>query len=53
MDYENEVEFCEYNPISLQYEKELRELAKVVEQPAKNLFERLVEKISLSVAVKA
>ncbi len=52
MDYENEVEFCEYNPISLKYERELRKLAKAIEEPAKNLFERMLEKITLA-AIKA
>lgn len=53
MDYQNELDFCEYNPMSVQYEKELRELARVVEQPAKNLFEKMLEKISLARAVRA
>ena len=48
MEYENELELCEYNPISVAYEKELRELAKVVEVPAMNLFQRLMKKIIVS-----
>lgn len=53
MDYENELELCEYNPISLKYESELRMLAKVVEVPATNLFQRLMKKIILSHTVEA
>lgn len=48
MEYENELEFCEYNPISVAYEKELRELARIVEAPAMSLFQRLMKKIVLS-----
>lgn len=48
MDYENELEFCEYNPISVAYEHELRELARVVETPAMSLFQKLMKKIVLS-----
>ncbi len=53
MDYEKDLELCEYNPISLQYEKELRELAKVVEAPAAGLFKQLMNKIILSHTAKA
>ncbi len=53
MDYQNELDFCEYNPISVQYENELRELARVVEEPAKNLFEKMLEKITLVRPLKA
>ena len=48
MEYENELEFCEYNPISVAYEKELRELAKIVETPAMSIFQRLMKKIIVS-----
>ena len=48
MEYENELEYCEYNPISVAYEKELRELAKIVEIPAMSLFQRLMKKIIVS-----
>lgn len=48
MEYENELEFCEYNPISVAYEQELRELAKVVETPAMSLFQKLMKRIVLS-----
>lgn len=45
MDYEKDLELCEYNPISLQYEKELRMLAAMIETPAMNFFQRLMKKI--------
>ena len=48
MEYENELEFCEYNPISVAYERELRDLAKIVETPAMSLFQRLMKKIIVS-----
>ena len=48
MEYENELEFCEYNPISVMYEKELRDLAKVVETPAMSMFQKLMKKIIVS-----
>jgi len=45
MDYENDLELCEYNPISLQYEKELQALAKIVEAPSMTFFKRLMKSI--------
>ena len=48
MDYENELELCEYNPISVKYESELRALAQIVEAPAMTFFQRLMRKIILS-----
>ena len=52
MDYENELEFCEYNPMSVKYENELRALAKVVEAPAMSLFQKMMKKIILSHTVE-
>ena len=48
MEYENELEYCEFNPISVAYERELRELARVVETPAMSMFQRLMKKIIVS-----
>ena len=48
MEYENELELCEYNPISVAYEKELRELVRIVETPAMSLFQRLMKRIIIS-----
>ncbi len=45
MDYEKDLELCEYNPVSLAYEAEIRELAKAIEKPAMSFFERLMKKI--------
>ncbi len=45
MEYENDLELCEYNPVSLQYEKELRALASIVEAPAMSFFQKLMKKI--------
>ena len=53
MDYENELELCEYNPMSVQYENELKALAQIVEAPAMTFFQRLMKKIILSHSVEA
>ena len=53
MDYEMDLELCEYNPMSLQYQKELKELAEIVEKPAMCFFQRVMKKIILSHAVEA
>ena len=53
MDYENELELCEYNPISIQYENELKALAKIVELPTMSLFQRMMKKIIVSHTVEA
>ncbi len=45
MNYENELELCEYNPISVAYQNELKALAKIIEAPAMSLFQRLMKKI--------
>lgn len=48
MNYEEELELCEYNPISIAYENELKALAQIVEAPAMSLFQRLMKKIVVS-----
>ncbi len=45
MDYEKDLELCEYNPVSVEYENELRMLAKIVEPPAMSFFQKLMKKI--------
>ena len=45
MSYENDVELCELNPISLQYEAELKMLAQVIEAPAMSFFQWMMKKI--------
>jgi len=45
MDYENEMYLCEYNPVSIEYEQELRALATIVEAPAMSFFQRLMKRI--------
>lgn len=52
MDYENELEFCEYNPLSIQYENEIKALAKIIEPPAMTLFQRLMKKIIVANAAR-
>ena len=52
MDYEKDLDFCEYNPVSLQYEKEIRMLAKVIEKPSMSFFEKLMKKIILARATE-
>ncbi len=53
MDYERDLELCEYNPISLAYEKELRALAQVVKTPAMSFLQRIMKKIIVSHTLKA
>ena len=48
VDYEENLELCEYNPVSVQYENELRTLAKLLETPFMSFFQRLMKKILLS-----
>lgn len=48
MNYEQDLELCEYNPVSVAYEEELRMLAKMVESPAMSFFQRLMKKIVLA-----
>ena len=45
MNYESDLELCEYNPVSLAYQEELRVLAKLVEAPAMSFFQKLMKKI--------
>jgi len=53
MNYEYDIELCEYNPVSVEYENELRMLAKIVEVPAASLFQRLMKKIVCAKSVEA
>ena len=53
MDYENEMYLCEYNPISIEYEQELRALATIVEAPAMSFFQKLMKKIVVSAGAEA
>ena len=48
MNYEDELDFCEYNPMSVKYEKELKQLAEIVETPAMSFFQKIMKKIILS-----
>ena len=45
MNYESDLELCEYNPVSLAYQEELKVLAKMVEAPAMSFFQKLMKKI--------
>ncbi|MBQ4646659.1 MAG: hypothetical protein IJB79_04865 [Candidatus Gastranaerophilales bacterium] len=45
MNYENDLELCEYNPVSVAYQDELRTLAKMIEAPTMSLFQKLMKKI--------
>ena len=45
MNYEQDLDLCEYNPVSVAYQDELRILAKMIETPAMSLFQRLMKKI--------
>ena len=53
MSYEEDIELCEYNPVGIKYQNELRKLARIVEAPAQSLFQRLVKQIILSQQVEA
>ena len=45
MNYENDLELCEYNPVSVSYQNELRVLAQMIEAPTMTFFQRLMKKI--------
>lgn len=45
MNYETDLELCEYNPVSIEHQEELRALAKLIELPTMSLFQRLMKKI--------
>ena len=45
MDYEKDLDLCEYNPMSIQLEQEMKALAKIVEAPSMSFFQRLMKKI--------
>ena len=45
MNYETDLELCEYNPVSVAYQDELRTLAKLIEAPTMSLFQKLMKKI--------
>lgn len=45
MSYEQDLELCEYNPLSVAYQDELRMLAKMIEAPTMSFFQRLMKKI--------
>ena len=53
MDYEKDMELCEYNPLSIKYEVELRQLAQIIEAPAMSFFQKMMKKIILSNGAKA
>jgi len=48
MNYEQDLELCEYNPVSVAYEEELRTLAKLIEVPTMSFFQRLMQKIVIA-----
>lgn len=48
MNYDDDLDLCEYNPISIQYENEMRALAQAIEFPAMTFFQRLMKKIILA-----
>lgn len=48
MEYENDLELCEYNPVSIEYQNEIQTLAALVEKPAMSFFEKLMKKIVLA-----
>lgn len=48
MEYEYDLELCEYNPISIEYQNEIKLLAATIEKPVMSFFERLMKKIILS-----
>jgi len=45
MNYEQDLELCEYNPVSVAYQEELRTLAKLIEVPTMSFFQKLMKKI--------
>ena len=49
MEYENDLELCEYNPISIEYQNEIQVLAAIVEKPAMSFFEKLMKIKEISI----
>ncbi|MBR1617151.1 hypothetical protein IJ670_03280 [bacterium] len=47
MDYEKDLELCEYNPRSIALEQEITKLAQIVEAPAMTFFQKMMKKIIL------
>jgi len=45
MNYETDLDLCEYNPVSVAYQEELRTLAKLIEAPTMSFFQKLMKKI--------
>ena len=45
MNYEADLELCEYNPICVSQQNELKLLAQMIEAPAMSFFQRLMKKI--------
>ena len=45
MNYETDLELCEYNPVSVAYQEELRVLAQLIEKPTMSFFQKLMKKI--------
>lgn len=45
MSYESDLELCEYNPVSVAHQNELRLLAQMIEAPAMSFFQKLMKKI--------
>ena len=45
MNYETDLELCEYNPVSIAYQEELKALAKMIETPTMSFFFFLLKKI--------
>ena len=43
--YDQDLELCEYNPISVAHQEELRTLAALIEAPTMSCFQRLMKKI--------
>jgi len=48
MNYEADLELCEYNPNSIAQQNELKLLAQMIEVPAMSFFQRLMKKIVLA-----
>lgn len=53
MNYENELDFCEYNPVSLKYQNEIKDLARIIEKPSMSFFQRLMKRIIVSMGAEA
>ena len=53
MEYENLMDYSEFNPEAIKIENELKMLAQIIETPAESFFQKIIRKILISHAKEA